>query len=61
MMTNILAQAFLITKYNIDSVLSSYHITIYLYVTIYITISIYRGSTCTNIELNLMLAMLAIA
>ena len=36
---------FLITKYNIDSVLSLYHITIYLHVTIYITTSIYRDST----------------
>ena len=36
---------FLTTKYNIDSALSLYHITIYLHVTIYITLSIYRGST----------------
>ena len=36
---------FLITKYNIDIILSLYHITMYLHGTICITISIYRGST----------------
>ena len=36
---------FLIAKCNINSVLSLYHITIYLHVTISITISIYCGDT----------------
>ena len=50
-MTNTLTQAvFLITKYTINSVLSLYHIAIYLHVTIYITISIYHGSTTPHYE-----------
>ena len=35
---------FLITKYNINSVLSLYHITIHLHIMIYITVLIYMAA-----------------